>query len=165
MIDNSRRRLLRSTAALLPALIAGCYGASDYPRHRSLSLRRISVQEERSIDFDFTLQIVKSATGEDEEKWNTFHDVRVVGYSESGELVCEKVIGDVSRNGESGNVSVTCSGFPHLFTFDTAESPCEEDTEVAIATYQGRLDGDHYWSGNRERQCNEGLPPPVPTEN
>lgn len=156
----SRRQVVWAISAGISAVSAGCY---DYPRSREISFGRISIEEERPDEYVLRLEYVKSATGSSDE-WNTFHDVRVVGYSESGELICEKPIGDISKNGGEQSVTVTCSDFPHLFTFDAEESPCDEDTTIMISEYKGiRDEVGHYWLADRERQCTEGLPPPLTT--
>ena len=121
-------------------------------------MRLIQIAEERNGSYRMEMEITKSATGSSDE-WNTFHEVRVLGYTRSGELVCEKELGAVSHDGQQ-TIEITCSGFPYLLTFDAAESPCDEDTEIKISTYQGvRTNAETDWFSSHTRTCNEGLPP------
>ncbi len=140
--------------------LAGCVEISNYhDRDRRLSTGNISVVSESGAGLTLEVEISKSATGGDDE-WETFHDVRLLGYTDEGTLVCERSLGDIRNNGDVGTVRLQCDRFPAVITFDARESPCDDDTELKVAFYKGkREEVGHYWLAEENRRCNEGLPP------
>lgn len=117
----------------------------------------IAQTEEQSV----TLTIGYSNVGRyGSEEWQVFHDVRIVGYTKEGELVCEKDIGNVARQSTSGSntLSLDCPSLPDIITFESTETPCEENTRIEVSYYRGREEGEHIWDSNY-RECEEGLPP------
>jgi len=76
-----------------------------------------------------SVEVLGGGVGKSDE-WATFHNVSLVGYSESGDLVCEKSLGTLGPNASPHTVNVTCSGFPEVSTFRAAESTCDEDTQI-----------------------------------
>jgi hypothetical protein len=160
-MNTNRRTVLRWGSLLTAGLSAGC-GEVNAPRNREIQLRRIQVKNQTDDTYEMRLQLTKSVTG-GSDTWGTFNDVRIVGYSRSGNLVCEKSLGTVKQDGTERYVNVNCIGFPVVFTFDTQESPCDDNTRIMVSIYQGRREGEHYWLSERPRECDEGLPPEVDT--
>lgn len=158
--QSSRRTFVGTLSVAMYGLLSGC-GGVEYPRNRSLGFTVVKIIEEQNGTYEMGVEFKKSATGSSDE-WNTFHDVRILGYTRSGKLACEKKLGAVTRDSQQ-KVELSCSGFPYLLTFDAAESPCDEDTELGIATYQADATIEKSWQtkwhGGRPRHCDEPLPP------
>lgn len=138
--------------------LTGCYGASDYPRHRDLSFDGIRV-----VSSDPTGSVVRvtpeMSWAGDSKDWATFHDVRLIGYSDSNEVVCQERLGNMVGRGPMEPIQLTCSEPPVMLTYAADESPCEEDTLIGVAVYRTDPDGESYWWLDGQRQCDEGLPP------
>ena len=157
----TRRRLLATSGTVLLGSLAGC---GDYPRNRSLTTVVLALTDVSSDGYRVKLKISKDATT-GTQTWETFHDVHLVGYAHSGELACKKALGDISQDGEVETITLTCSAFPYVFTFDAAKSPCDEDTRIMVTTYEGKFtDLGHHWGVDRPRTCKEGLPPRISSE-
>lgn len=142
------------------SVIAGC-GAFDYPRQRSLIPTRMQV-ERRNGTWELTVSVEATITGFADVEENSFHDVTLLVYSSEGERVCKEVVGDMIPSGRTIDVEVTtrCTSFPHVITFAADESPCDSNTVIRIARYEGKSeDVGHMWSFRDERRCGEGLPP------
>ena len=96
--------------------------------------------------------------------WETsIHDVEILAYSDTGEKVCRKHIGDLLELEEpEKTVSLTCGSFPAIITADAEESPCD-GALISIFRWKGtENEKDHpndpgLWDQDR-RECDEGLP-------
>lgn len=151
MIKCNRRKILCSLGGLIPLGLAGCYGASDYPRHRHLGFDGIEVIEQS--DSTYVVQVTPSMSwAAESEEWATFHEVVLSGFSESGKRVCQRELGDVRGRGSLDPVTLTCSAFPHVILYRASKSPCEEDTRIERAEYSGKREERHVWTAT-EREC------------
>jgi len=122
-----RRTLLTVAGSTVCSLTAGCVNTAV--QNRSLSLRLINIRNTSDGEYKMSVEVLGGGVGKSDE-WATFHNVSLVGYSESGDLVCEKSLGTLGPNASPHTVNVTCSGFPEVSTFRAAESPCDEDTQI-----------------------------------
>jgi len=155
-----RREVLTSVPPVVATSVAGCIEATESGRHRLLEFSRINIERRTPESYVVQLRVIWSANGKS-ERWSTFHDVRLLGYTADGEPACNRRLGDIGpRHDNDDQISVTCSKFPAMFTFDAAESPCDEDTELYISVYQPERDN-HFWKVERQRRCDEGIPPNV----
>lgn len=139
----------------LATLLAGC-SITEQSREsepsRELQLLLPSVSESSS-GWSLSIDIYNSDNTFAE---TYFHNVRLVAYSKTGSLVCEKSVGDVLNQ---VNVELVCSGFPYFITVDARESPCDEKNELMLLEHDGKDDeGEHFWK-TRYRECGEELPP------
>lgn len=158
MIDQqvNRRRLIQAAGVVIAVSTAGC----DYPRHRDLTFSGVNVTE-GSEDEYITEVTPKKSSSDDTDQWQTFHNVTVIGYAESGAEVCREELGDIpsSEVGRLETVRMTCSEFPVLITYSAEESPCDSDTEIGVAVFRTGSEGESFWKLDEKRQCGEGLPP------
>lgn len=157
----SRRQLLHGV--VLPMLQLG-KGCVSVPTHRELSTRRISILERDDEEVVLEVEIIRSAGGGTDE-WETLHGVRLLGYTFDGRLTCERKLGTLDDSFSSPTfVHLGCEKRPDMLTFDMEESVCEEDTTIHISDYQDIREGEHFWTVTRDRQCDQGLPPPPPED-
>lgn len=158
----TRREALGFAALGASVGMAGC----EYPRNRELGFSRgTSVKESANGSVEVSVVPMKSATGNDDE-WNTFHEVRLIGYSRERDPVCDEQLGTMRRDGTRDaydSITLRCDAFPVMITYEARESPCDEDTEIEITDYRRIVDGEHSWL-KRNRTCEEGLPPPPPED-
>lgn len=149
--------MLHLAAATTLGAIAGCY---DYPRHRDLIFSGVRKVGRSGDAYVYEVTPKKSNSG-GSDQWETFHDVTLIGYDESGTEVCRENIGDIpeSSTGSLDPVRVTCSTDPVMFTYAADESPCDDDTVIGVAVYRTDPNGDSYWWLDEQRECGEGLPP------
>lgn len=154
LTEISRRELLAGSTIGLGIILPGC---SDFPEGRRLTLDDLTVTE---IDTGYRLEFVIENHNVRDDKEADFHNVTVVGYIESGELVCERDVGDISHkfdNNDGKPAALECSRYPHLITFSASESPCDDDVIIDIAVYDE--DTDSWQLDMYSRECDEGLPP------
>jgi len=114
----NRRTLLQWLGGSASIAVAGC-GDFIYnsPPKKELELRDIQAQS-TSDGWDVTLRTSLPHT-------DTVRNGTLVGYSRSGELVCQEEIGDLERNGEKHTLS--CSTFPAIISA-TTDHACSEIT-------------------------------------
>lgn len=154
-----RRRYLR---AILPAVflpIAGCPAQGA----KTLGFWNFDYlgTEDGEHKIDFTVRYNHKDVPKSEQGFN---DVVLVGYGRDGEEVCRNDVGDVPpETGNDFQVSVSCSSFPQVFTYTADESPCDRYVRFKVAIYRGESDGEHRWVADRTRDCDESLPPEIPS--
>jgi len=160
MIEKTRRALIRGGTLIIAGALAGC---PDSPqRRRELAIRHIEVGNESDAGTELRITVENLGTGSKTE-WATFTDVTVLGYSSSGDLVCEKHVGTVEPGTASFLQTLRCDTFPALLTFAADQSPCDDDTFIRVARYNSSAEEDYSWDIENYRECSEGLPPKIPT--
>lgn len=155
-----RRTALTTGVGAVTALTSGC-GAYDFSAHRSLSPIRTSVEQSNS-NWILNTSVNAEANGFVDPAKEAFHDVVLLVYSEAWNLISSKEVGDITdiAGAEIVPVTVTCPEFPYHLTFDATESPCDPNTVIRIATYDGTFENTgRIWPADRRRKCGEGLPP------
>lgn len=75
-----RRRLLQLLGVRTAAALAGC----DYPRHRDMTFSGVNVTEGSEDEYITEVTPMKS-NSDGTDQWQTFHNVMVIGYAESGD--------------------------------------------------------------------------------
>lgn len=156
MIESpNRRMMLRAIGAVGAALIGGCGEACT----RSLDFSDVAVRSDdgEEVTVEVTPQPVASSGG-----CKGFTDVRLVGYDDSGALVCEHHLGELSTFGERAPVRMSCDAFPTVITYVAEQTPCDAGVEIEVLFYLGKTDSGHTWDGTHNRQCDEALPPSRP---
>lgn len=147
-----RRQFLYSTALIS----AGCIRSppADFPRRKELEIYVPDLQE-KNEELVLSGRVKNKPTY---EEGNNYHNVALVAYDESGELLCKSSIGTVPGY-ETKQYTLSCEEIPHTITATAEEDPCEDPVKIRILVYEGVTDGRQVWDGTRFRQCNEELPP------
>ena len=148
-------------------LVAGC--SDDEPENGEVNpqLDLFAEIEKEGTDWELTVRVRHTST------WETsVHDVTVVAFSDTGEQVCEKHIGDfVEMGAPERTVTTNCDEFPAIIAVTAQESPCEGaylEILYWIGTDEQRkadLPGDVLVWESYYRECNEDLPPQRALEN
>lgn len=127
-------------------MLSGCGSPADFQGYRRLSIKHFTTTRTRS-------EAVVTVTVEVESNLDdvnaTFHDIVVVGYSGSGEVLCSREVGQMGPR-EPETVQVSCSDHPELITFEATESVCNQETVIEKLEYS---DGRGWVTGVRE--CGE----------
>lgn len=157
-----RRTLIQSCGGL-PVLLAGC--VESVPDNTGESTLELVIYPEISSSDDGWTLVAKVRNVHD---WQgSFHDVTLLAFSDTGDEVCRKQIGDMLETDESSRqeVTVTCETFPAILTATAAESPCE-GAEIEILYWSGTdeqrradLDNDVTAWESTDRNCDEPIPP------
>jgi len=155
-----RRTYLALAAGGVSTGLSGCVTRTDAQPARELqaNVDGVARNDDGTVTVAVEYQNSAHMGGED---WETFHDVRLLAYSRAGELLSEQSLGDVPRGNFDDNapVGLECESIPASITFEASESPCDDDTVIAVTYYRGTEDGEHRWEDYGERECGEGLPP------
>lgn len=146
-----RRREVLTGGSVLVLPFAGC---ADYPPFKRVEFRENIEVERNDGSWEIsTVAWVESNAG-------PIRGVRFVAFDADGNRTCEQSLGDFGeRDGhwhEEPHVIAICDRFPHVITFATDESLCDED--VPLETEVMRWSGDG-WTNAGDRECDEGLPP------
>jgi hypothetical protein len=144
-----RREVLYGTA------LAALYGCME-PRSRSL--RFGSIETSRKPDVVELHVAVQASSKNAEGDWATFHDVEVVGYRNPETELCRATVGTLAPS-ETATVTLDCTSVPPYLTCVAEESPCDNNTWIAVLEHQPSQGGDGY-SPTDPRQCDEK---PLPT--
>lgn len=145
----TRREVLLASSMSGLSLLTGCQG--DYAPGRELFIQDIeSTQTESRWSFSITV------TSNDNTEHGGFSNVRLVGYSEEGDAVCEERVGDMTDGSMTVRKSVTleCDSFPHVIAPEAESSPCTESTYIDVRIYDGAADT---WTSH-EWECGESIP-------
>lgn len=147
---RTRRRLLTTSLPVAIGLLAGCQG--DFARGRELYIQDVEAQPS---DAEWTATV--TVTSNDNTDRNGFRNVRLVGYSEDGTVLCRTRIGDMVGDSMTIRETVTlaCEQRPHAIVPEADSSPCDENTFVDIRIYDGETDS---WRTS-ELECGEEIPP------
>lgn len=94
------------------------------------------------------------------------HDVTLIAYSDEGEEVCRKHVGDFALGEpESRSVTVRCNSFPAIIAVTAEESPCD-GAKLEIVYWTGtddqrgkELDTEEIVWESTYQECSESLPP------
>ena len=154
MIDPNRRKMILSASVAVIGSLAGCPDiARDW--YRNIQLEQIEITHDDQYTIDLEVSYV--AQGKN-EGWRTLHDVRIVGLDHTGVILCEKFLGDISRDKKpsTANQSVTlvCDERPETIEVWAMEEPCDPYTSLGKATWEEfDTEPPHYIYGTR--QCEE----------
>lgn len=152
MTENiTRRELGRRVGVALPLVGSGCI-TYDYPSEREITFRGTEVIQAEAGSYSIEVTLLMSATGRS-ETWRAFHNVTITAYSVDNSVVCSEQIGDLTEPGQQQTVQLNCDGFPHTITVSADETPCDEDTFLSKAVYDGRRDGARVWDVT-DQECN-----------
>lgn len=129
---------------------------------------------EVSPQLDFFAQVEPTDTGweltvraRNTHDWDvSVHDITVLAFSDTGEEVCRKEVGDlVQHEDPNRTVTMVCKSFPAIITGTAAESPCD-GARIELLYWVGSeeqrsadLPGDVKVWESTYRECNEPLPP------
>lgn len=163
-MTKSRRDLIVGAVSGWLLSLPGCI-ETGLPQRRDLQFGDIHVEGGGNENYELQIEYEYRAA-EGSGSWRSFHDVRLLGYDENRNVVCEEQIGTVGPGDhrfKTEELITECTGFPYLLTFDAEESPCE-DTYIEVVAYLGEKDGQPTWGGDEGRQCDEGLPPSIPDD-
>lgn len=144
-----RRAYLAAGCWLALGPATGCIEVDPQVRERFLGFRRIEYEARPESRHALTVTPRASLVGDDD--WAQFRNVSLVGLTESEDVACERELGTVRESGELAPVEMVCTGFPRTITYLADESPCDEDTEISRAVYEGRREGEHTWSAEAKR--------------
>lgn len=163
MTDFTRRSILKGGGAIASLAIAGCPG--DFPKHRDLMIGGVERINDTFDPYRFRITPEKSISGGTDE-WQTFHNVTLLGYFNSGEQVCKMELGTIEANEPPRLEPVVfeCDEFPVVFTYEADESPCDDDTRIGYAIERTPNDGESSFYIDERRACGEGLPPGFPSD-
>lgn len=128
-------------------LVAGC-GAYDFPRYRRLGFEHLKI-DGRDSNYEIEARVRVEAEPEDEE-WATFHQVGFIVTTKTGDRVCSTTLGEVTT--ELRRIDLTCAQFPYAISLKAEESPCDVDTEIERAIYDGKHDEKRVWRVT-EQEC------------
>lgn len=140
-------------------MLAGC---PDFPQHREISAESIAAEK---TDSTWRLHLTVENDNTIGNDRANFHDVVVLVYSGERTEIASREIGVLpfDRNVNDGlSMTLDCPEFPYIVTLDAEETPCDENAAIVVARFDGKQDGEYVWSTDY-RECNEGLPPAVPT--
>ena len=158
----NRRMLVKGVGSAGIGALAGC----NTFHQRSLGFWKISGQEFNQVwQLEMTIVNDSVACGQID---CTFTNVSVVGYTKERQHICQTTVGDVPADMEGyknrKDVQLVCDQLPYILTLKADQSPCDTAVDISVVLYRGKLEGDHHWSEERSRECGEGLPPEISTE-
>lgn len=130
--EPPRRRLLGFVPAAAGAL-AGCFSVNS----SNASLRTDSLTVSAS-NGTYSIEIVPEVTVEGD--WEPFRNVSVIVKNDSGEVICQKPIGDLTRAGTYESVRFNCDAFPSVLTYEIDRDPCSQGTMVFKNVYDPEQD-------------------------
>ena len=155
-----RRQLLRQCGVGIAAVLAGCgqfVGQPDPPQTLNIDISQVV-----PVSSGWQLRLATEAVPVTE----SIPEVRLVAYTEAGELVCEKVIGEL--DGGTTEHQLSCSEFPAIISARTGLD-CER-VNVQIVYWDGtpeqrqrriseEITGEEFVYQNTRWKCDESLPP------
>ena len=150
----SRRDVLSALALTGPAVLSGCF-APGGPEVRTLILRNYEPPKKIGGSVKITMDIVASSNGPVE--WGAFHEVELLGYLESGKVVCRKPLGTMGPE-ETKTAALVCSKKPDYLTLTSAEDLCNGRTTISIIKVNA-FDSEYQYSGARDKRCGDSETP------
>lgn len=152
-----RRRFLASSFCLGGISLSGC----SEPKQRSLNFVNIQPPIERNGEFVISTDVAAYVKNGNQD-WATFTNVEVVGYEDSGDVVCRKSVGTLPP-GENHRESIKlqCPDLPDLLTFTSAESPCDSNALIPVLEIVN-TDGSISYNYLADKNCQDGDLPTDP---
>lgn len=149
MAPITRREVLLTSTSAASSLVAGCQG--DYASGRELYIQDIEGSQTDS-QWNFTVIV----TSNDNTEQGGFSDVRIVGYSEGGQILCEERIGGMKDGSMTvrRTVKLECDSFPLVIAPEAESNACAEGTYIDIRVYDNRTDT---WDSH-QMSCGETVP-------